>query len=205
MYVNAINKLLISIMTGYKLKRVLFRSILYFLFICVTDTIYAQMSLRDAYTSYSKNSKMLDSYSHTEYLADARMNPNLKLIGKSNDSTYYFTYTGGRYLGGAKIKNDYISLEREGWGIERFLVYRDTKPLSKMEKKSSNKIYEYYIGEWLNNQRHGNGFFMDMHGRMYAGIWKKGYLKGKTKRKLTFQEQEYIKHAIEQIDNIIIK
>ena len=46
---------------------------------------------------------------------------------------------------------------------------------------------------------------MDMHGRMYAGIWKKGYLKGKTKRKLTFQEQEYIKHAIEQIDNIIIK
>ncbi len=187
------------------LKKQLRKLFSFVLVLFLTNSLFAQMSLRDAYNSYSKNSSMLDSYSRSEYLADARMNPNMKLIGQSNDSTYYFTYTGGRYLGGVKEENGKILSEREGWGVERFLVYRETRPLNKMERKAANRIYEYYIGQWFDNRRHGEGFFMDMHGRMYAGVWKKGYLKGKTKRKLTPQEEEYVKQEVERINNIQLK
>ena len=53
------------------------------------------------------------------------------------------------------------------------------------------------------NKKHGNGFYVNAKGEMYAGIWKKGRLLRKTKRELTEEEKDKITSYMGTINHMM--
>lgn len=118
-------------------------------------------------------------------------------IGQYNDSLYVIVSWNNKvYLGGIISEKYRDRTVRNGNGIQR------------MEYKAEDDTtqYEYYIGEWDNNYRHGKGYYVMADGKMFAGTWALGKLKKKTRRDiLTEEEIAHVKKSIDVINGITIK
>lgn len=119
-------------------------------------------------------------------------------VGKYNDSTYVIVSENhSLYLGELrKDKQGNVKIIRDGWGVARYVPW---------SHKESDGVYEYYIGPWSSNFKHGEAYYLNADGSMYAGVWKYGKLKEKTRRiNLTEEEQQYVKACVARINGITI-
>jgi hypothetical protein len=83
---------------------------------------------------------------------------------------------------------------RSGFGIDRIM---DDSSIDDIVK------YEYYIGFYKKNRRHGEGYLMKTNGKMVTGIWKRGRQKPFARRELTAEEQEKVQDYIRQLNNLM--
>ena len=118
----------------------------------------------------------------------------LYLLGEITDSTSIFTHTKGIYLGEYIQDKNRPTFKRNGFGIERII---DDSSISDVIK------YEYYIGFYKKNRRHGEGYLVKTSGKIVTGIWKRGRLKLFGRRDLTDDEQEKIQDYIRQLNNLM--
>lgn len=114
----------------------------------------------------------------------------LYLLATDGDSSSLFAHSAGIYLGGYKQERGKATFIREGIGIDKTVVQGTDKT-------------KYYIGFYSKNKRHGQGFYVDAKGKMYAGEWKRGRFLGKTKRTLTPEEEEKIGDYVRKINNLL--
>ena len=119
------------------------------------------------------------------------------------DSLYYLKYdVWSRYLG--TLKDTTAACEfavKDGFGIEREVVYNNVD--GGREKKSNT--YEYYVGEWKNDKRHGNGYLMTIDKKIISGQWKKGRMIAATKRDVSEAEREFVEKCVDNIDKVKVK
>lgn len=118
----------------------------------------------------------------------------LYLLGEITDSTSIFTHTKGIYLGEYLQDKNKPTFKRNGFGIERII---DDSSISDVIK------YEYYIGFYKKNRRHGEGYLVKTSGKTVKGIWKRGRLIPFKRSDLTAEEEEKIQDYIRQFNNMM--
>ena len=91
----------------------------------------------------------------------------LYLLDQITDSVSIFTHTRGMYMGEYIQDKNRPTFKRNGFGIERII---DDSSISDVIK------YEYYIGFYKKNRRHGEGYLVKTSGKTVKGIWKRGRL-----------------------------
>lgn len=156
--------------------------------------IVSKMDKFNIYREYSLNNYARGSsrYHIREYGAPKPLKKNrLYMLGEADDSTCVFAHSQGLYLGGFVQEKGKPTFLRDGIGIDRAIVY------------GKDDAYKYYIGHYRKNKKHGNGFYVNAKGEMYAGIWKKGRLLRKTKRELTEEEKDKITSYMGTINHMM--
>ena len=118
----------------------------------------------------------------------------LYLLDQITDSVSIFTHTRGMYMGEYIQDKNKPTFKRNGFGIERII---DDSSISDVIK------YEYYIGFYKKNRRHGEGYLVKTSGKTIKGIWKRGRLKPFKRSDLTAEEEEKIQDYIRQFNNMI--
>ena len=87
----------------------------------------------------------------------------LYLLDQITDSVSIFTHTRGMYMGEYIQDKNKPTFKRSGFGIERLI---DDSSIDDIIK------YEYYIGFYKKNRRHGEGYLVKTSGKIIKGIWK---------------------------------
>ena len=126
----------------------------------------------------------------------------ITLKAQYKDSLYYLSYGWSRYLG--TLKDTTVACEfavKDGFGIEREVVYDNVDGGS--EKKSNT--YQYYVGEWKNDKRHGNGYLMTIHKDVFSGKWKNGNFILGSKREVSEAEREFVEKCVDNINKVKVK
>ena len=118
----------------------------------------------------------------------------LYLLGELSDTTAIFSHSRGIYMGQYIQEKNKPTFLRSGFGIDRIM---DDSSIDDIIK------YEYYIGFYKKNRRHGEGYLMKTNGKMVTGIWKRGRLKPFARRELTDEEQEKVQDYIRQLNNLM--
>ena len=118
----------------------------------------------------------------------------LYLLDQITDSVSIFTHTRGMYMGEYIQDKNKPTFKRNGFGIERII---DDSSISDVIK------YEYYIGFYKKNRRHGEGYLVKTSGKTIKGIWKRGRLKPFKRSDLTAEEEEKIQDYIRQFNNMM--
>ena len=118
----------------------------------------------------------------------------LYYLGEVSDTTAIFSHTRGIYMGGYVQEKNKPTFLRNGFGIDRIM---DDSSIDDVIK------YEYYIGFYKKNRRHGDGYLVRTSGKMVAGKWRRGRLKAMGRRDLTPQEQEKVEDFIRQLRNMM--
>lgn len=118
----------------------------------------------------------------------------LYYLGEVSDSTAIFSHTRGIYMGEYMQERNKPTFMRNGFGIDRIM---DDSSIDDVIK------YEYYIGFYKKNRRHGDGYLVRTSGKMVAGQWRRGRLKTIGRRELTPQEREMVEDFIRQLKNLM--
>ena len=118
----------------------------------------------------------------------------LYLLGELSDTTAIFSHSRGIYMGQYIQEKNKPTFLRSGFGIDKIM---DDSSIDDIVK------YEYYIGFYKKNRRHGEGYLMKTNGKMVTGIWKRGRLKPFARRELTAEEQEKVQDYIRQLNNLM--
>ena len=118
----------------------------------------------------------------------------LYLLDQITDSVSIFTHTRGMYMGEYIQDKNKPTFKRNGFGIERII---DDSSISDVIK------YEYYIGFYNKNRRHGEGYLVKTSGKTVKGIWKRGRLIPFKRSDLTAEEEEKIQDYIRQFNNMM--
>ena len=118
----------------------------------------------------------------------------LYLLGELSDTTAIFSHSRGIYMGQYVHEKNKPTFLRSGFGIDKIM---DDSSIDDIVK------YEYYIGFYKKNRRHGEGYLMKTNGKMVTGIWKRGRLKPFARRELTAEEQEKVQDYIRQLNNLM--
>ena len=118
----------------------------------------------------------------------------LYLLGELSDTTAIFSHSRGIYMGQYVQDKNKPTFLRSGFGIDKIM---DDSSIDNIIK------YEYYIGFYKKNRRHGKGYLMKTNGKMVTGIWKGGRLKPFARRELTAEEQEKVQDYIRQLNNLM--
>ena len=118
----------------------------------------------------------------------------LYLLDQITDSVSIFTHTRGMYMGEYIQDKNRPTFKRNGFGIERII---DDSSISDVIK------YEYYIGFYKKNRRHGEGYLVKTSGKTVKGIWKRGRLIPFKRSDLTAEEEEKIQDYIRQFNNMM--
>ena len=118
----------------------------------------------------------------------------LYLLDQITDSVSIFTHSRGMYMGEYIQDKNKPTFKRSGFGIERLI---DDSSIDDVIK------YEYYIGFYKKNRRHGEGYLVKTSGKIVKGIWKRGRLKPFKRRDLTAEEEEKIQDYIRQFNNMM--
>ena len=118
----------------------------------------------------------------------------LYYLGEVTDTTAIFSHTRGIYMGGYIQEKNKPTFFRNGFGIDRIM---DDSSIDDVIK------YEYYIGFYKKNRRHGEGYLVRTSGKTVAGKWRRGRLKTIGRRDLTPQEQKKVGDFIRQLQNMM--
>ncbi len=118
----------------------------------------------------------------------------LYYLDQLTDSVAVFSHSGGLYMGEyIQVRNKPIFL-RNGFGVDRILDEFSS---------TESEVYEYYIGFYRNNKRHGEGYVVRSYGKMVKAIWRKGRIRIGTKTELTPEEVEKVNDFMRQLKNMI--
>ena len=118
----------------------------------------------------------------------------LYYLDRFTDSVGIFSHSRGLYMGEyIQVKNKPTFL-RNGFGVDRTL-----------DEFSNSKeaVYEYYIGFYRKNKRHGEGFVVRSNGKIVKAVWKKGRICVGTKAEPTPEEVEKVNDFMRQLKNMI--
>ena len=118
----------------------------------------------------------------------------LYYLGEVTDTTAIFSHTRGIYMGEYMQEKNKPTFLRNGFGIDRIM---DDSSIDDVIK------YEYYIGFYKKNRRHGEVYLVRTSGKTVAGKWRRGRLKTIGRRDLTPQEQEKVEDFIRQMKNLM--
>lgn len=118
----------------------------------------------------------------------------LYFLGEISDSSAIFSHSRGIYLGQYVQERNKPTFIRNGFGIDRIM---DDSSIDDVIK------YEYYIGFYKKNRRHGDGYLVRTSGKMVAGKWRRGRLKTIGRKELTPQEREKVEDFIRQLKNLM--
>ena len=118
----------------------------------------------------------------------------LYFLGEINDTTAIFSHTRGIYMGGYMQQKYKPVFLRNGFGIDRIM---DDTSIDDVVK------YEYYIGFYRKNKRHGEGFVVKPNGKMVKGVWKRGRLLVRTKCAPLAEERERIEDMMRELKNLL--
>lgn len=118
----------------------------------------------------------------------------LYFLGEVSDSIGIFSHTRGIYMGEYRQEKNKPTFVRNGFGIDRI-----------MDDSSIDDVvrYEFYIGYYKNNRRHGEGYLVRTSGKMVAGKWKRGRLKAVGRRDLSNEEKEKVEDFMRQLRNMM--
>ena len=118
----------------------------------------------------------------------------LYFLGEINDTTAIFSHTRGIYMGGYMQQKYKPVFLRNGFGIDRIM---DDTSIDDVVK------YEYYIGFYRKNKRHGEGFVVKPNGKMVKGLWKRGRLLVREKCDPSAEERERIEDMMRELKNLL--
>ena len=118
----------------------------------------------------------------------------LYFLGEINDTIAIFSHTRGIYMGGYKQQKNKPVFFRNGFGIDRII---DDTSIEDVVR------YEYYIGLYRNNKRHGEGFVVKPNGKMVKGVWKRGRLLVREKCDPSAEERERIEDMMRELKNLL--
>ena len=118
----------------------------------------------------------------------------LYYLDKFTDSVAIFSHSRGLYMGEyIQVKNKPTFL-RNGFGVDRTLDEFSN---------SMEEVYEYYIGFYRKNRRHGEGYVVRSNGKIVKATWKKGKIRIGTKSEPTPEEVEKVNDFMRQLRNMI--
>lgn len=139
-------------------------------------------------------------------VVDMTRNGAVTTAAHYKDSLYFLMYDHwSRYLG--TIKDTTLSKsiwQRSGFGIEREVVF-DNHLNGKSQRERVKNVYEYYVGEWKNDKRHGNGYLVSIHNNIYSGKWKNGNFIAGSKREVSEAERQFVEKCIDNLNSIKVK
>lgn len=118
----------------------------------------------------------------------------LYYLGEISDSSAIFSHTRGIYLGEYVQERNKPTFIRNGFGIDRIM---DDSSIDDIVK------YEYYIGFFKKNKRHGDGFLVRENGTVVKASWKKGRMILRTKVVAVPEEEEKIRDYVRQLNNLM--
>ena len=118
----------------------------------------------------------------------------LYFLGEIDDSTAIFSHTRGIYLGSYIQEKNKPTFIRSGFGIDKIQVDSSIDDVVR---------YEYYIGFYKKNRRHGEGYIVRPSGKIFAAKWKRGRLIQSSRRELYPYEVEKVNDCMRFINNMM--
>ncbi len=111
-----------------------------------------------------------------------------------DDSLAIFSHSRGIYLGSHLQEKNKPTFVRHGFGIDKI---KDDTSIDDIVR------YEYFVGFYKKNRRHGEGYIVRPSGKMFAAKWKRGRLIQRSRRDLEANEAEKVKDCMRFINNMM--
>ena len=156
-----------------------------------TNNMFEALGSKTINKSYFKNNLEKD---HKPGNPKSLKYNKLYFLGEINDTIAIFSHTRGIYMGGYMQQKNKPVFLRNGFGIDRIM---DDTSIHDVVK------YEYYIGFYRKNKRHGEGFVVKPNGKMVKGVWKRGRFLVREKCDPSAEERERIEDMMRELKNLL--